>query len=229
MAEDNKHTVDVSANTSLLTEIHPTPDPDTLLKELSFQLTVTRAMLKTVELDQILYIILSGITHGDGLNFNRAVLFLAWDRRNELRVSSSAGPANGEAAHRIWESIKAERLSLENLFDRYQVSSCEPQYLTTKLIGFSLKLDNVQAMSSLNQSAYALTDVISHCVATREPFFMNGVDAVYQDWGTEEEIRFSNFACVPIFLNGEVFGIILTDNCYNHRLINPDEMHPHHS
>ena len=224
MAEDNKHTVDVSANTSLLTEIHPTPDPDTLLKELSFQLTVTRAMLKTVELDQILYIILSGITHGDGLNFNRAVLFLAWDRRNELRVSSSAGPANGEAAHRIWESIKAERLSLENLFDRYQVSSCEPQYLTTKLIGFSLKLDNVQAMSSLNQSAYALTDVISHCVATREPFFMNGVDAVYQDWGTEEEIRFSNFACVPIFLNGEVFGIILTDNCYNHRLINPDEM-----
>ena len=89
-----------------------------VLKELTFQLAITRAMLKTVEIDQILYIILSGITHGGGLNFNRAVLFLAWDRRNEVRVSRSAGPANGEEAHRIWEGIKAERLNLESLFEK---------------------------------------------------------------------------------------------------------------
>ena len=195
-----------------------------LLKELTFQLAVTRAMLKTVEIDQILYIILSGITHGEGLNFNRAILFLAWDRRNELRVTRSAGPANGEEAHRIWESIKAEKLNLETLFDRYQVSSGEPQYLTGKLIGFSLKLDEVREMNSLEAMHFELQDIISHCVAKRQPFLVNGVEASYRDWMTGELTTFKNFACVPIFLDGEVFGVILTDNYYNSRLIHTDEL-----
>ncbi len=195
-----------------------------LLKELSFQLAVTRAMLKTVELDQILYIILSGITHGEGLNFNRAILFLAWDRRNELRVTRSAGPANGEEAHRIWESIKAEKLNLENLFDRYNISSGEPQYLTSRLVGFSLNLNDVEAMNSLEVMQFELQSIISHCVAKRQPFFVNGVEAVYHDWMTGEQLTFKNFACVPIFLDGEVFGVILTDNYFNSRIIHPDEL-----
>ena len=195
-----------------------------LLKELTFQLAVTRAMLKTVELDQILYIILSGITHGDGLNFNRAVLFLAWDRRNELRVSRTAGPANGEEAHRIWESIKAEKLNLESLFDRYTQSSSEPQFLTNRLIGFSLKLDEVAPLESLNAMQFELHTIISHCVATRTPFYVNGVEAKYRDWVTGEEVSFKNFTCVPIFLHEEVFGVILTDNYYNSRIIHADEL-----
>ena len=199
-------------------------DSSSLLKEMTFQLTVTRAMLKTVELDQILYIILSGITHGDGLNFNRAVLFLAWDRRNELRVTRSAGPANGDEAHRIWESIKAERLNLENLFDRYNVSAGEPQYLSTRLSGFSLKLDDVSPMESLDVPEFTLSDVLSHCVATKQPYFINGKDAIYEDWVTQETLVFRNFACTPIFLNDEVFGLILTDNIYNQRVIHSDEM-----
>ena len=195
-----------------------------VLKELTFQLAITRAMLKTVEIDQILYIILSGITHGDGLNFNRAVLFLAWDRRNEVRVSRSAGPANGEEAHRIWEGIKAERLNLESLFERYYLSSGAPQFLTSKLVGFSIKLDEVRPMESLHAMSYELTDVISHCLALRQPLFVNGVEAFYHDLLTGESIGFKNFACVPIFLNGEPFGVILTDNYFNLRLIHPDEM-----
>lgn len=199
-------------------------DASTLFKELHFQLSVTRAMLKTVELDQILYIILSGITHGDGLNFNRAVLFLAWDRRNELRVTRSAGPANGSEAHRIWEGIKAEKLNLETLLDRYSVNSHEPQYLSGKLIGFSLKLEDVKSLESLDVAQFELTEIISHCVATRKPYYVNGVEAVYRDWVTQESVVFKNFALVPIFLNGEVFGIILTDNIFNLRVIQADEL-----
>ncbi len=195
-----------------------------ILKELSFQLAVTRAMLKTVELDQILYIILSGITHGDGLNFNRAVLFLAWDRRNELRVSRTAGPANGEEAHRIWESIKAEKLNLESLFDRYTQSSSEPQFLTNRLIGFSLKLDEVKPLESLNAMQFELRSIIAHCVSTGKPFYINGVEVNYRDWVTGEDVAFKNFACVPIFLHDEVFGVILTDNFYNSRIIHSDEL-----
>ena len=202
---------------------HDGPE-SSLLKELSFQFAVTRAMLKTVEIDQILYIILSGITHGDGLNFNRAVLFLAWDRRNEIRVSRSAGPANGEEAHRIWEGIKAESLNLESLFERYCLSSGAPQFLTSRLIGFSLKLDEVRAMPTLDVDSLRLDDVLSHCLALRQPVYVNGIEAVYRDEITGESTEFKNFACVPIILNGEPFGVILTDNYFNLRVIQPDEM-----
>ncbi len=195
-----------------------------LLKELSFQLAVTRAMLKTVETDQILYIILSGLTHGDGLNFNRAVLFLAWARRNELRVSRSAGPANGEEAHRIWEGVKAEKLNLETLFDRYQMCSSQSQYLTGKLLGFSLKLDDAKPLESLSATHFELQDIIAHCAATRAPFIINGVEASYKDWITGDFLTFKNFACAPIFLKDEVFGIILTDNYFNARIIDNSEL-----
>lgn len=195
-----------------------------LLKELTFQLTVTRAILQTVELDQILYIILSGITHGDGLNFNRALLFLAWDRRNELRISRSAGPANGEDAHRIWEGVKAEKLNLQDLLNRYNQTTGNPQYLTNQLYGFSLKLDEIQPLDALDAMHFELTDIIAHCVATQKSFFINGVEATYHDWVTGRFLTFKNFACVPIFLHNEVFGVIFTDNYFNSRLIAADEL-----
>ncbi len=197
---------------------------DSLVKELSFQLTVTRAMLKTVELDQILYIILSGITHGDGLNFNRAVLFLAWDRRNELRVSRSAGPANGAEAHRIWEGIKAEKLDLQSLIDRYTSMPDEIQYLTGHLLSFALKLEEAKPLDSLEHMSFELRDIISHCVATKQPFIVNGIEATYLDLASNEQISFKNFAVVPIILNNEVFGVILTDNMFNSRIIASDEL-----
>lgn len=205
-------------------EYVPRAGESALLKELKFQLVVTRAMLQTVELDQILYIILSGITHGDGLNFNRAVLFLAWDRRNELRVSRSAGPASGEEAHRIWEGIKAEQLNLQSLLNRYTQNSSEPQHLTNQLLGFSLNLDEVHALSSLECLQFELSDIVSHCAATRAPIFINGVEANYHDWISGSYLTFRNFACVPILLKDEIFGVILTDNYYNQRLINADEI-----
>ncbi len=195
-----------------------------LVRELMFQLTVTKAMLKSVELDQILYIILSGITHGDGLNFNRAVLFLAWDRRNELRVSRSAGPASGEEAHRIWESIKAESLDLQSLIDRYTSKPDEIQFLTSHLLSFSLKLDEAKPLESTNAMQFELRDIISHCVATKQPFIVNGIEATYHDFGSHNFITFKNFAVVPIILNDEVLGIILTDNIYNGRIIRQEEL-----
>ena len=203
---------------------YPEATESAAIKELSFQLVVTRAMLQTVELDRILYIILSGITHGDGLNFNRAILFLAWDRRNELRVSRSAGPGSGEEAHRIWEGIKAEKLNLQTLLNRYSQNSTQPQHLSGQLFGFSFKIDEAHAMESMNAMHYELVDIISHCVATRLPFFINGVEASYHDWVTGRFLTFRNFACVPIMLKDEVFGVILTDNYYNQRIINAEEM-----
>ena len=197
-----------------------------LLKELSFQLIVTRAMLQSVEPDQILYIILSGITHGDGLNFNRAVLFLSWDRRNELRVSRSAGPASGVDAHRIWEEIVAEKLDLQSLLDRYSSSERggELQYLTRHLSDFSFKPEDAQVQNFDGRSHVELWEVMSHSIAMRSHFFSNDLVIEYRSPDAGEVLRFEKFACVPIFLQDEVFGVMLVDNAFNHRNIELSEM-----
>ena len=41
------------------------------MRDLAFELEVTAAILRTLEIDQILYVVLSGVTSGEGLGFNR--------------------------------------------------------------------------------------------------------------------------------------------------------------
>ena len=79
-------------------------------------------------------------------------------------------------------------------------------------------------METLDAVQFELTDVISHCVATQKPFYVNGVEATYHDLVTGRFLTFKNFACVPIFLKDEVFGVILTDNFFNARIIRADEI-----
>ncbi len=194
------------------------------LKELTFQLTVTRAMLGALDLDQVLYIILSGITHGEGLNFNRAVLFLARERRAELRVSAAAGPVNQAEAHRIWEEIEAEGLDLECLLNRFgEWQNPSVQTLTRQLSAFSVRLDQPPPTLAPGAQALPLSDVVAHCANAKLPFFSNDVVAVYPT-PDGETVHFSCLACVPILLHDQVVGVILVDNAFNHRLVQPEEL-----
>ena len=114
-----------------------------LLEEMRFQLTVTRAMLGTAELDQILYIILSGITHGEGLNFNRACLFLGDPERRKLRAANAVGPVTGTEAERIWNEIEAKHMDLESLLASYHAAANDPRAntLTRRLAHICVDLD----------------------------------------------------------------------------------------
>ena len=69
-------------------EQQPT-DLERVVKELEFRTTVTTAMLGTLDLEQILYVILSGITSGDGLGFNRAFLFLTAETGRALPTTAT--------------------------------------------------------------------------------------------------------------------------------------------
>lgn len=59
-------------------------------KEQDLPLAISRAILDTPELDRILTSILSGIASPQGLNFDRAFLFLADDNDRELRPHSAS-------------------------------------------------------------------------------------------------------------------------------------------
>jgi diguanylate cyclase (GGDEF)-like protein len=70
-----------------------------------FLTSVTEGMLSSFDLDEIIYVILSGITSGEGMGFHRAFLFLLlralrFPRHGGLRLTVSAGIACTSSAGR---------------------------------------------------------------------------------------------------------------------------------
>ncbi len=80
---------------------------------------ITNHMLQATDVDEALYVMLSGLTSGQGLSFNRAALFTPDEERGTFVGSKAIGPADLAEAHRIWEEIELEDMSIEQLIDDF--------------------------------------------------------------------------------------------------------------
>jgi len=72
-----------------------------MVEELSLLYQVSRSMLTTVKLDQLLRIILTSVTLKNQRGFDRATLFLVNDQENVIETMLSIGPRS-EAEAEIW-------------------------------------------------------------------------------------------------------------------------------
>ena len=63
--------------------------------ELGILYEISNAMRTTLKLDEILYIILTGVTAHTGLGFNRAILFLVNETEQLIEGKMGIGPENG--------------------------------------------------------------------------------------------------------------------------------------
>ncbi len=77
--------------------------------------TLTTFMLEADDVDQALYIMLSGLTSGYALGFNRAALFTFDEARQRFVGAKAIGPCDAGEAHRVWEAVELEDKSLEDL------------------------------------------------------------------------------------------------------------------
>src|SRR5690606_2787008 len=92
--------------------------------------TITHHMLHSTDVDEALYVMLSGSTSGYALGFNRAALFVpmrtdaAFGTRDgepvDVLVGAKAiGPGDETEAFRIWESLEAEDKTVDDLIADY--------------------------------------------------------------------------------------------------------------
>jgi len=91
--------------------------------ELGILYEISNAMRTTLKLEEILYIILTGVTAHIGLGFNRALLFLINEKEGLIEGKMGIGPETGEEANRIWSQIEGEKMDLEDLINGYKVSN----------------------------------------------------------------------------------------------------------
>ena len=90
--------------------------------ELGILYEISNAMRTTLKLDEILYIILTGVTAHIGLGFNRAVLFLVNEKENLIEGKMAIGPESGEEANRVWKYVEQERMDMEDMINAYKES-----------------------------------------------------------------------------------------------------------
>ncbi|HET9480288.1 MAG TPA: ATP-binding protein, partial [Candidatus Polarisedimenticolia bacterium] len=155
----------------------------------------------SLELDEILNMILIGMTAGQGLRFNRAFLLLVDEESRSLSGRLAIGPDNAEEASRIWSRLEGERLGLRELLLRYGREAPEAGR-TVREICSSLSVP-------LEETSHILIEALR-----------SGAARVVRDSGAgdrhaakvAEALGVASFAMVPIQARGVSVGVLLADN-----------------
>lgn len=179
-------------------------------RELSTLNFINDAMRRTLDLSRLLRIILTSVTMGDGLGFNRAILFLVDEERRILKGVMGVGPGSYEEAWQIWGRLDAEGRTLKDLVTG-EMPWDEGSFVDrlAKKIEISLNEEGILVFAIRNKRSFNITDAkIDPAV---DPFLV-------QQFGTNA------FAAVPLISKDRVIGLILVDNLFSKRPITEDDM-----
>ncbi len=181
--------------------------------ELNILYEISNAMRTTLKLDEILYIILTGVTAHAGLGFNRAMLFLVNQKDSFIEGKMGIGPDTGEEANRIWKQIEQQRMNLEDLVNAFKSSNyaLESHFnQQVKRLRFPLN-DKNNLLSVVALEGFPL-----HLTAQTIDNYRH--DPLIQILKTQEA------AIVPLKAKDKVNGVIISDNIFTKRPISQDDM-----
>jgi len=182
--------------------------------ELDILYEISNAMRTTLRLDEILYIILTGVTAHIGLGFNRAILFLVNEKDGLIEGKMAIGPENVEEANRIWTRVEQEQMDMDDLISAYKFSGdvLESGFnQQVKRLKISLKEQNggLLALGVLDGMPLLLT---------KETMQNYSHDPIIQLLNTDELVA------VPLKAKDKVNGIILADNFITKKSITKDDI-----
>ena len=183
------------------------------LRELSILYHINTAMRSTVRLNKLLRIILTGVTIGGGLGFNRAVLLMVNERAQTLKGMLAVGPGSGEEANKIWQkNVEQQRTLVEMIVnapeDEEEAETSFEQI--AKSIWMPLTPDQgIFARTVLEQRAFNVNESSEYIHESQHITTMLGTPL---------------FATVPLIVRDNVIGMIYVDNKYNDVPISENDM-----
>ncbi len=204
--------VDAPGRRLLLVAIDDVTEDARRMYELSMLSQIARAMQGTLELDRLLFAILTCVTAGPavGLGFNRAFLLLADEEKQELVCRLAVGPESAEHAAQIWGEISQQLRSLDDFVAEYDHIASLPEpplHGIVSQLRFPLsRTDEVVVMSVQNRQPYHIRQ------ASTDPRVSDELRALL---GAEE------FVVVPLVARDRVIGVVLADNLYSQQPIGP--------
>ncbi|MCM8791728.1 MAG: sensor domain-containing diguanylate cyclase [Candidatus Omnitrophica bacterium] len=182
--------------------------------ELAILYEISNAMRTTLKLDEILYIILTGVTAHVGLGFNRAMIFLVNEKEGLIEGKMGIGPDTGEEANKIWTKIQQEQMDLDDLIAVFKTSEKIPDSKFNQSVK-SIKI-NIKDKKNYLLSIAAQDGMLLHL--TKETINEYTHDPLVQILKTDELV------IVPLKAKDEVNGIIVADNIFTRKPISKDNI-----
>jgi len=185
--------------------------------ELGILYEISNAMRTTLKLDEILYIILTGVTAHIGLGFNRALLFLINEKDKLIEGKMGIGPETGEEANRIWNLIEGEKMDLDDLISAYKNAS-------NKENGFESTFS--KQVQRLRFSIYDSKETLLSLVAQEGMPLHITKETIsnYKDSPIVQLLKNEEIVLIPLKAKDKINGIIVADNFITREPVSKDDI-----
>ena len=183
-------------------------------RELTLLYEISNAMRTTLELNRILYIILTGVTSHSGLGFNRAILFLVNPQGDSLEPKMAIGPESGEEAKEIWQYIVNANQHLDDLIREEKVDQNTDNsaiFNAIKTLKIPLNNDEYNPFAQAyfkGEPKHITTATVSLYAHT--PFF--------------QVFKTNELVIMPLKAKDKVIGLITADNLFTQKNITPEDL-----
>ncbi|MFQ5952425.1 MAG: diguanylate cyclase, partial [Candidatus Omnitrophota bacterium] len=174
---------------------------------------ITSSIMQSLELDQVLYTILTSLTSHEGLGFDRAMLFLVNEENKTLEGKMGIGPHSAEEADKVWQSIDAKKLSLQDLADAYQRFKKDPESKLNTIV----KDITIPLREDMGILALTILEGMPFEISTDE-----AKSQVHDD--VKNLLNTDLFVTVPLKTKNRTLGAMLVDNISSRDPITKDSV-----
>jgi signal transduction histidine kinase len=202
------------------------------VKQLSTLYELNKALLTTVQFERIVHMTLTAITIGDGLGFNRAMLFLVDEKAHVLKGTMAVGPNSAEEAGQIWSVLSQRKGNPSELIAQIEASTENHSILNSIVKEIEISLDHGQCILSRTVLEGRPFNVRfpydgEEWVQTRceRGCHLSSEVGCYVSEHLSRDPQVYAFATVPLWGKGKVIGVILVDNLYNRNPIKEEDIH----
>lgn len=180
-------------------------------EELTKILFISSTVRSTLKLEKLLRMILTVITMGEGLGFNRAILFLVDEESNTLRGVVGIGPASYEEAWSIWSSMAKEKKTLIEVLDELGKKEFSEETAFDRLAkNIAISLDE---------------DIpLVKAVKEKRVFNIKGIKYKSVDPIIFEKLHSDSYAVVPLVSKDKAIGAVWVDNFYTKKPISEQDI-----
>lgn len=169
---------------------------------------ISSLIQSTIDLDKILHIILTCVTAGYGLGFNRALLLMIEENEKRLRGKMMVAPSSKEEAYQIWSNLANLDVTSDNLTEIINIYEKK----------FSIKNSITKAVSQTKISLEE-DNVFSYSVNNKKALICG---SKYKEKIPQDFLKFwqtDYFAISPLIARDKVVGVIVADNFFNNKPI----------
>jgi PAS domain S-box-containing protein len=175
-----------------------------------------RLFQTSLDVDTVLHTVLTCITAGSALGFNRAFVFLQEENDDLLRGAMALGPSSEEEAGHIWWELLQERVRRMALD---LANPALPAFATVMKKGHALLVAQHQMFLATEQLFSPLPTLASDGPQARRD------DEYRREYLMARELFIAKeTAIAPLTAKDRIIGVVLADNLYSNAPIDQDQL-----